>query len=100
MRFLNENTVTTLRTAHTISKMVVSVKPLNAATATKGMVVALSPAKRTMGAKNIEMTSPAATARKRVCILKNIVCKFLKVCGGKNREKSEIFFIFDICWIH
>ena len=92
---MKENGVTTLRTAHTISKIVVSVKPLNVATATNGMVVALSPTNRTIGAKNMDISSPAAMVRKRLCILKNIFKSILWVCRRKNREKSEIFSIFD-----
>lgn len=94
MRFLNDTRVTTLSTAHTIWNIVVRVNPLKAATATKGMVVA-SPTKRIIGVKNMEMRSPAAMARKRVCILKNIVCKFLMVCGRKNTKnrKSSVSLI-------
>ena len=94
-RFLKENRVTTLRTAHTISKIVVSVKPSNDATATNGMVDALSHTNRTIGAKKMDISSPAAMVRKRLCILKNIFKSILWVCRRKNREKSEIFSIFD-----
>ncbi len=94
IRFLKDTSVTTLSTAQTIWKIVVSVNPLKAATATNGMVVA-SVAKRTIGRKNMEIMSPAAIVRNRLCILKNIIGVFWFWCG-KNREKSEILSIFDI----
>ena len=88
MRFLNDTSVTMLRTAHTSWKMVVRVNPLKAATSTKWITVS-SPTKRIIGAKNMEMSSPAAMVRKRLCILKNIIGRFYRFAGtkiGKNRK--------------
>lgn len=84
MRFLNEKMVTTQSTAHTSWKMVVRVNPLNAAISTKWMTVS-SPTKRIIGAKNMDMSSPAAMVRKRLCILKNILMSVFEVCSRKNR---------------
>lgn len=78
MRVLYMNIATTLSTVHTIWNMVVSVKPLAMATATKGIVVEVSPVKRTIGVKNMDMSSPAAAARKSVCILCIILYLFVR----------------------
>ena len=83
MRFLYKNITVTLRTVQTIWNMVVRVNPLAMATATNGMVVAESPMKRTIGVKNMDISSPAAAARKSVCILciMEVTLKFLAKIG-------------------
>ena len=77
MRFLYMNMMMTLKTVHTIWKIVVRVNPLAAARATNGMVVG-SPVKRTIGVKNMDMSRPAAAARKSVCILCIILYLFVQ----------------------
>ncbi len=78
MRFLYMNMMMTLKTMHTIWKIVVRVNPLAAARATNGMVVVGSPVKRTIGVKNMDMSRPAAAARKSVCILCIILYLFVQ----------------------
>ena len=78
MRVLYMNITTTLSTVHTIWNMVVSVKPLAMATATNGMVVAESPTKRTIGVKNMDISSPAAMVKNNVCILCIILYLFVR----------------------
>lgn len=78
MRVLYMNITTTLRTVQTIWNMVVSVKPLAMATATKGIVVEVSPVKRTIGVKNMDMSSPAAMVKNNVCILCIILYLFVR----------------------
>ena len=73
-----KNITVTLRTVQTIWNMVVRVNPLAMATATKGIVVEVSPVKRTIGVKNMDMSSPAAAARKSVCILCIILYLFVR----------------------
>ena len=78
MRFLYKNITVTLRTVQTIWNMVVRVNPLAMATATKGIVVEVSPVKRTIGVKNMDMSSPAAMVKNNVCILCIILYLFVR----------------------
>lgn len=78
------NMVATHTTVVTIWKIVVRVKPLKSATATNGMVTS-TPVYLTMGAKNMEISSPAAIVRKSVCILCIIVVLFFVFSGCKNK---------------
>ena len=78
MRFLYKNITVTLRTVQTIWNMVVRVNPLAMATATNGMVVAESPTKRTIGVKNMDISSPAAMVKNNVCILCIILYLFVR----------------------
>ena len=48
------------------------------ATATNGMVVAESPTKRTIGVKNMDISSPAAMVKNNVCILCIILYLFVR----------------------